>query len=283
MPSKADLHVHTTSSDGSLSPEEAIKLAKSKNLSAVSITDHDTIEGYRLAKPIADELGVELIPGVEVTTTFREKEAHILAYFFETDTNYFEDFLNAQKKSRVDRIKGIIDTLNDQKIEVEYDEVWAEANGANLGRPHIAKVLIDKGYVSGMNEAFKLYLSNEKLGDIKNNYPSSKEVIKMIKNVGGAAILAHPGRLYTAEEVEEFISLGVDGLECIHPSHNYRRQEYFSQLCEKRSLLKTGGSDYHGGFESGHTNVGIIAIPYKYVTSMKRMTDQRKQTILVKN
>jgi predicted metal-dependent phosphoesterase TrpH len=283
MPSKADLHVHTTSSDGSLSPEEAIKLAKSKNLSAVSITDHDTIEGYRLAKPIADELGVELIPGVEVTTTFHEKEAHILAYFFETDTNYFEDFLNAQKNSRVDRIKGIIDTLNDQKIEVEYHEVWAEANGANLGRPHIAKVLIDKGYVSGMNEAFKLYLSNEKLGDIKNNYPSSKEVIKMIKNVGGAAILAHPGRLYTAEEVEEFISLGVDGLECIHPSHNYRRQEYFSQLCEKRSLLKTGGSDYHGGFESGHTNVGIIAIPYKYVTSMKRMTDQRKQTILVKN
>lgn len=283
MPSKADLHVHTTSSDGSLSPEEAIKLAKSKNLSAVSITDHDTIEGYRLAKPIADELGVELIPGVEVTTTFHEKEAHILAYFFETDTSYFEDFLNAQKNSRVDRIKGIIDTLNDQKIEVEYHEVWAEANGANLGRPHIAKVLIDKGYVSGMNEAFKLYLSNEKLGDIKNNYPSSKEVIKMIKNVGGAAILAHPGRLYTAEEVEEFISLGVDGLECIHPSHNYRRQEYFSQLCEKRSLLKTGGSDYHGGFESGHTNVGIIAIPYKYVTSMKRMTDQRKQTILVKN
>ncbi|HAH50500.1 MAG TPA: PHP domain-containing protein [Balneola sp.] len=283
MPSKADLHIHTTCSDGRLSPEEVIKLAQLKKLSAVSITDHDTLEGYKIAKPIADKHGVELIPGVEITTVFHEKEAHILAYYFETDTNYFEEFLIAQKDSRTNRIKGIINTLNNQKIDVDYHEVWAEADGGNLGRPHIAKVLIQKGYVSGMNEAFKLYLSNEKLGNIKNNYPDSEEAIQMIKNVGGAAILAHPGRLYTQEEVEEFIDMGIDGIEYIHPSHNYRRQEFYSKLCEEKSLLKTGGSDYHGDFETGHANVGIVAVPHKYVTSMKRMTEQRKQTILVKN
>lgn len=282
MPLKADLHIHTTCSDGHLSPEEVIKLAEMKNLAAVSITDHDTFEGYKIAKPIADKAGIELIPGVEVTTLFNGKEAHILAYYFETDTNYFGDFLNSQKSSRQTRIKGIVKTLNSKRIDVSYDEVWAEADGGNLGRPHIAKILIEKGYVSNFNEAFQLYLSNEKLGDIKNSYPDSEKAIQMIKNVGGAAILAHPGKLYSEKEIDEFIELGIDGLECIHPSHNYRKQAFYTRLCDQKSLLKTGGSDYHGGIESGHSNVGIVAIAKKNIESMKRMTDQRKQTILVK-
>lgn len=283
MPDKIDLHIHTTCSDGQLSPEEVIKLALKKKLKAVSITDHDTFEAYNLAKPFADEYGVELIPGVEVTTVFKEKESHILAYYFDTDTNYFADFLNRQKISRRQRIKGILKTLQAQKIDVAYEEVWAGADGGNLGRPHIAKVLIEKGYVSNFNEAFEMYLSNEKLGDIESNYPTSEEAIQMIKNVGGAAILAHPGRLYSMEEVDEFIEIGIDGIECIHPSHNHRKQVYYSELCDKHALLKTGGSDYHGNIESGHSNVGVIAIAQKYVESMKRMTDQRKQTILIKD
>lgn len=282
MPAKADLHIHTTCSDGQLSPGEVLKLASEKNLKAVAITDHDTFEGYKLAKPFAEEYDIELIPGVEVTTIFKGKESHILAYYFETETNYFANFLAKQKQSRTDRIKGIIKTLQSQKIDIEYEEVWAGADGGNLGRPHVAKVLIEKGYVSNFNEAFKMYLSNEKLGTIENNYPTAKEAIQMIKNVGGAAILAHPGRLYSMEEVDEFIELGIDGIECIHPSHTYRKQKYYTELCEKHSLLKTGGSDYHGSFEAGHANVGVVAVAQKHIDSMHRMTDQRKQTILVK-
>lgn len=282
MLSKADLHIHTTCSDGRLSPEEVIKLAFEKKLKSVAITDHDTFEAYNLAKPFAEEYGVELIPGVEVTTVFKGIESHILAYYFETDTNYFEEFLAQQKRSRTNRIKGIIKTLRSQKIDIEYEEVWAGAEGGNLGRPHIAKVLIEKGYVSNFNEAFQMYLSNEKLGDIESNYPTAKEAIQMIKNVGGAAILAHPGRLYSMEEVDEFIELGIDGIECIHPSHNYRKQLYYTELCDKKSLLKTGGSDYHGSYDTGHGNVGVVAIAEKHIESMRRMTDQRKKTILVK-
>lgn len=282
MPNKADLHIHTTCSDGQLSPEEVIKLASQKKLKSVAITDHDTFEAYELARPFAEEYGIELIPGVEVTTVFKEIESHILAYYFETDTNYFEEFLAQQKRSRTERIKGIIKTLQSQKIDVAYEEVWAGADGGNLGRPHIAKVLIEKGYVSNFNEAFQMYLSNEKLGDIESNYPTAKEAIQMIKNVGGAAILAHPGRLYSMEEVDEFIELGIDGIECIHPSHNYRKQLYYTELCDKKSLLKTGGSDYHGSYATGHGNVGVVAIAGKHIESMRRMTDQRKQTILVK-
>jgi hypothetical protein len=283
MPEKADLHIHTTCSDGQLSPEEVIKLAVQKNLKTISITDHDTFEGYQLAKHFAEENEIELIPGVEVTTVFNDKESHILAYNFETDTDYFANFLSSQKRSRIERIKGIVKTLQAQKIEIDYDEVWAGADGGNLGRPHIAKVLIEKGYVSNFNEAFKMYLSNEKLGNIDNNYPTSEEAIKMIKNVGGAAILAHPGRLYSMEEVKDFIDLGIDGIECIHPSHNHRKQVYYASLCEEHSLLRTGGSDYHGSYESGHSNVGVIAISRKYVESLLRMTKQRKQTVLIKD
>ncbi|MEO9887199.1 MAG: PHP domain-containing protein [Balneola sp.] len=283
MPNKADLHIHTTCSDGQLSPEEVIELAVDKKLTSVSITDHDTFEAYHIAKPFADEFGIDLIPGVEVTTVYKGRESHILAYYFDTETNYFAEFLSRQKNSRIDRIKNIVQTLQSRKIDVTYNEVWAEAAGANLGRPHIAKVLISKGYVSGFKEAFDLYLSNDKLGEIENSYPDSEEAIQMIKNVGGAAVLAHPGSLYSSEEVQEFIEFGIDGIECIHPSHNWRRQQYYSELCESRSLLKTGGSDYHGSLEIGHSNVGVITISDKNVQSMKRMTDQRKKTILIKD
>lgn len=282
MPDKADLHIHTTCSDGQLSPQEVIQLAVQKKLKSIAITDHDTFEAYEIAKDLAVKNDIELIPGVEVTTTFHGKESHILAYYFETDTNYFADFLAKQKRSRADRIKNIVRTLQSNKIDIEYEEVWATADGGNLGRPHIAKILIEKGYVSNFNQAFELYLSNEKLGDIKNDYPTVEEAIKMIKNVGGAAILAHPGRLYSDDEIDEFIEMGIDGLECIHPSHNWRRQKYYTDLCEKKSLLKTGGSDYHGGFETGHTNVGVVAVNTKHIVAMKRMTDQRKQTVLIK-
>ncbi len=283
MPNKADLHIHTTCSDGQLSPEEVIELAVDKKLTSVSITDHDTFEAYHIAKPFADEFGIDLIPGVEVTTVYNGRESHILAYYFDTETNYFAEFLSRQKNSRIDRIKNIVQTLQSRKIDVTYNEVWAEAAGANLGRPHIAKVLISKGYVLGFKEAFDLYLSNDKLGEIENSYPDSEEAIQMIKNVGGAAVLAHPGSLYSSEEVLEFIEFGIDGIECIHPSHNWRRQQYYSELCESRSLLKTGGSDYHGSLEIGHSNVGVITISDKNVQSMKRMTDQRKKTILIKD
>jgi len=283
MPNKADLHIHTTCSDGQLSPEEVIELAVDKKLTSVSITDHDTFEAYHIAKPFADEFGIDLIPGVEVTTVYKGRESHILAYYFDTETNYFAEFLSRQKNSRIDRIKNIVQTLQSRKIDVTYNEVWAEAAGANLGRPHIAKVLISKGYVSGFKEAFDLYLSNDKLGEIENSYPDSEEAIQMIKNVGGAAVLAHPGSLYSSEEVQEFIEFGIDGIECIHPSHNWRRQQYYSELCESRSLLKTGGSDYHGSLEIGHSNIGVITISDKNVQSMKRMTDQRKKTILIKD
>lgn len=280
---KADLHIHTTCSDGRLLPEEAVEIAHQRKLAALSITDHDTFEAYFLAKDKAEELGIELIPGVEITSSFKEKEAHILAYYFDVNTTYFADFLKSQRIARRTRIKGIIQTLNEKGLEVNYDEVRAEANGANIGRPHLAKVLVGKGYARNHNDAFIRYLSTERLGEIENSYPDFKEVIEIVRNIGGAAILAHPGKLYNALEIEEFIKAGIDGLECIHPSHNFDLQKKYSKLVDENSLLLTGGSDYHGGIEMAARHLGVVSVATKHIEKMKRMTDQRKQIVELKS
>ncbi|GAB5408058.1 MAG: PHP domain-containing protein [Balneolaceae bacterium] len=280
---KADLHIHTKCSDGRLLPKQAVEVAYKRKLSALSITDHDTFEGYFKAVEKANELGIELIPGVEITSSFKDKEAHILAYYFDISTTFFADFLKSQKVARRSRIKGIIKTLNSKGLEVDYEEVRAEANGANIGRPHLAKVLVSKGYARNHNDAFIRHLSSERLGEIENSYPDYKEVIEIIKSVGGAAILAHPAKHYTLLEIDEFIDAGIDGLECIHPSHNFDLQKKYTKIVEDHSLLLTGGSDYHGGIEKAERHLGVVCVAAKHIKKMKRMTDQRKQIVKIKN
>jgi predicted metal-dependent phosphoesterase TrpH len=276
---KADIHIHTTASDGRLDPLEVVEVAKDARLAAVSITDHDTIEGYFKAEKYAQQLGIELIPGVEITASFDEKEVHILAYYFDPESESLNKLLLAQRVGRRERIKGIINTLIDLGLDIDYEEVRAEANGANIGRPHVAQVLIQKGYVGNYFEAFSKYLSTERLGEIKHTYPSYIDVISSIKNAGGASILAHPGRLFTNNEIESFLEAGIDGLECIHPSHNFSLQKKYTELTEMHSLLLTGGSDYHGSIDRAHVHLGVVAVAMKHVSKMKRMTDQRKSIV----
>ena len=282
MLARADLHIHTTCSDGRLEPEEAVEIAIQRKLAAISITDHDTFNGYKQAREKAENSEVELIPGIEITSSFHEKEAHLLAYYFDVESGKLEQLLLSQRVARRERIKGIIETLEGNGLDINYDEVRAEANGANIGRPHVANVLVEKGYVGNYFEAFTRFLSTERLGEIANTYPDFKEVIKTVKNAGGACILAHPGRLYSQVEVEEFIQAGIDGIECIHPSHNYTLQKLYTEIVEKKSLLMTGGSDYHGGFERAPMHVGVVSVAAKYVEKMRRMTDQRKKIISIK-
>jgi hypothetical protein len=257
-------------------------VAHQNKLIALAITDHDTFEGYHSAKNLAQELQIELIPGVEITSIFNNRESHILAYYFDPDSDLMTNFLLTQRVARRNRIKGIIDTLTENGVDLDYEEVRAEANGANIGRPHVAQVLIHKGYVGNYFEAFSKYLSNEQLGEIKNTYPDFKEVIETIKSAGGASVLAHPGKLYSSPEIEHFIDAGIDGIECIHPSHNFTLQKKYTTLTEERSLLLTGGSDYHGGSERAHVHLGVVSVAEKYVEKMRRMTTNRKQLVDLK-
>ncbi len=273
---KADLHIHTTASDGNSTPEQIIQSAKKHKLDIISITDHDTIRGYQQAVDVAKKYEIQLLPGVEITSDFNGRECHLLAYCFDPDHSAMRKLLVQHYRSRLERGKWIADQLSQQGLDINIEEIKAEANGSNIGRPHIASVLIDKGYVASFKEAFIRYLSDQSLGTIYNEYYSHHKVIETVKKAGGAVVVAHPSDFYTEQELEKLIDAGIDGIEFIHPSHNYEKQKQIEALAEKHNLLKTGGSDFHGGNKEYQKFFGVVTINTKYVHRLIRMTDQRK-------
>jgi len=277
---KADLHIHTTASDGNSTPAEIVKLAAEQKLDVISITDHDSIAGLEEAIAAADELEIEVIPGTEITASYGEREAHLLAYGFDTVNADFLKLMMEHRKARVDRGKWILDKLSREGLDLDIDEVRAEANGSNIGRPHIASVLINKGYVASFKEAFIRYLSNQQLGVIPSDYFAHHEVIETVKAAGGATIIAHPGQMYSEQELEELVEAGVDGIEVVHPSHNYEMQKKMEAFADKHNLLSTGGSDFHGQSQDYQKYFGVVTISTEKVNRMKRMINQRKQMLV---
>lgn len=277
---KADLHTHTIASDGSLTTEELLKRAKSKGLNTLAITDHDTIKGYLSGKIIAQELNIDLISGVEITALWKKREVHLLAYGFDDEDPDFLNMLLRQKRARVKRMAAIVEKLKKQGLDISLDEVKAESGTGNIGRPHAAAVLIQKRYVGSVSEAFIRYLSTEKLRSVTTEYAEIEEVVETTHAAGGVLSLAHPGPLYSSDEIDEILSAGLDGLECIHPSHNFNVQRTFAKLAESRGLLITGGSDFHGKRKSDYDPYfGIVTIGKQHVESIKRMAARRKKSV----
>ncbi len=273
---KADLHTHTTASDGAYTPEDLLKYARKKGLQTISITDHDTIKGYLEAVEIAEKYGIEIISGIENTVIWKGKEVHLLAYGFDAKNDEILSLIYRQRNARKERMEIIVDQLQKQGLAINIDEVKAEARTGNIGRPHAAEVLKNKGYVTTVNEAFIRYLSFEKLNEVKAGYAGIDEVIDIFKKGGGVLSLAHPGPLYSSKEVQELVSLGIDGIECIHPSHSFSVQRIFTALAERENLLITGGSDFHGkGTSDYDPYFGIVTLGDQHVASLKRMIRRR--------
>lgn len=279
---KADLHIHTNASDGGLDPEQVLKKAVLKGLKTVSITDHDTIKGYLSVRERAEEMGIELIPGVEVSCLWNSREIHILAYNFDEEAPTVTQLLIQQSRARKKRMKAIVAHLQRKGVVIEYDEVLAEAYGGNIGRPHAAALLLKKGYVRSISEAFIRYLGNSELREIGTEYASLKTVLKTFKNAGGVLSVAHPGSIYTDRELEQLIGEGMDGIECIHPSHNFDKQKRYTDMAASNFLLLTGGSDFHG-HRSTETSYdpyfGTVAISHKHVEALLRLSENRRLTL----
>lgn len=277
---RADLHIHTHASDGNLTPEELLLKAKSKKLETISITDHDTIKGYLEAKKLAPDLGIELIPGVEFTAIWESREIHILAYNFDDQNRGFLELLHNQRRARKLRMQAIVDVLNKNGLAIDYDEIMAEANMGNVGRPHAASVLIKKGYVGSVAEAFIRYLSAEKIKDIQTEYASLEDVMYVTKQAGGVLSLAHPGPIFSENEVTAIVACGLDGIECIHPSHSFTIQRKFTAMAKSNNLLVTGGSDYHGTGKSEYDPYfGIVTLGAQFIEAIKRTSENRKRTV----
>lgn len=277
---KADLHIHTDASDGRSTPQEILKRASKHKLDIIAITDHDTIRGYRKACELVVDYDVELLPGVEITADFNGRECHLLAYCFSPDHPAIKKLIATHYHSRLERAKWIIEQLGQEGLDVDIGEVKAEANGANIGRPHIASVLVDKGYVASYKAAFIRYLSDEALGTIYNEYYSHHEVIDAVKEAGGVVVVAHPGNLYSEDELEKLVAAGIDGIEFLHPSHDYQTQKRIEEFAAKHNLLTTGGSDFHGSDKDYQKFFGVVTVNTKYVDQLKRLAEQRKQLMV---
>lgn len=246
---KADLHIHTTASDGALTPSEVVQSAVNSSLDAIAITDHDTIAGIQEAKKKAMETGVQVITGVEISTLFQNKECHLLAYAFEEEDAGLVGLLKLQKKRRIQRVQNIISRLNEKGIDISFNEIFGEAGQAVIGRPHIARVLIKKGYVADVKEAFFRYLGNHAYAYQIINYPDTADVISLIRAAGGYSILAHPGSQFNFIDLKELKDKGIDGIECYHPSNTKNQQRRFIDYCTNYGLIATGGSDFHGSLD----------------------------------
>lgn len=277
---KADLHIHTNASDGDLSPETLMNKIEQKKLKTISITDHDTINGYLAAKEIAAEKKIELIPGIEISAIWNDREIHVLAYAFDEEDENFLSLVRRQKSARRKRMRAIVEVLQGEGVDVDYEEIRAESRTGNIGRPHAASVLIHKGYVASVSEAFIRFLSAEKIKDIKTEYVLLEEAISTVHNAGGVMSVAHPGPVFTLTEMKELLKHPFDGIECIHPSHSYKMQKMFMDMAKSRNLLVTGGSDFHGSKKTEYDPyLGIVTLGAQFVDALKRSAKSRKKMI----
>lgn len=253
---KADLHIHTTASDGRLSPAQVVHAAAQTDLDVIAITDHDTIDGYLEALDAARQTSLQVLRGVEISTVFAGRECHLLAYGFE-DNDAMNRLLRRQKSRRSERARAILASLARLGFELDFEEVRAEAGRAPIGRPHIARILVKKGYVATIREAFLRYLGKREIAMQVPAYPETTEVVQLVHNAGGVAVLAHPAGRYNFIEIKHLKDNGLDGIECYHPSHNSAHRQRYMEYCSDHELLATGGSDFHGNVHD-YYNLGVV-------------------------
>jgi len=269
MDGKVDLHVHTSYSDGVHSPFEIIQKAKRAGIDAISITDHDNISAIKEATKIGEEVGIEVIPGVEISSEIGGKEIHILAYFFETDNQELEHYLNFFREERKKRAVRIVNKLNNLGLSISMDDVMEKAKNSTVGRPHIAQAMFDKGLISYYFEAFNKYIGNGSPAYEKKVYFSPQSAFKIINDAGGLSFIAHPGNMPEVL-LYELIQAGVDGIEVIHPSHSRQQEKFYKGIVNSYFLLESGGSDFHGGRREDEKNFGNCYTSLSVVDAMKK-------------
>lgn len=273
-----DLHSHTTESDGADSPVELVEKAWAAGLNTLAITDHDTMSAYGMARERAEELGLRLIRGVEVSTKARGRSVHVLAYWFRDEApEAFRVWLEGMLEIRRERNRKLTARLRELGLAVELEE--AEQLGRTVtGRVHIARVLIQKGYVGSITEAFDRYIGEDAPGYVTMDDPKTPAAVSKIREWGGVPVLAHPIRLgmrdETVEEgfVREQVEAGLLGIEVMHSDQDEAARNRYLALAERYGLAASGGSDYHGAIkphvELGRGVAGNVSVPGEWLDKL---------------
>lgn len=273
-----DLHIHSTASDGVMSPSELVKYAKTKDLQAIAITDHDTIEGLEEGLSEGERIGLEVIPGVEISVEHSPGSMHLLGFFLDTSHPLLNEKLSYLQKVRAQRNPKIFEKLIQLGIKMNYEEVLKASGGGQMGRPHFAQVLLEKGYVGSFQEAFNRFLKKGAPAYVEKFRFSAKEALHFVNEAKAVAVLAHPNTLgmngYSEFEklILRLIEDGLKGIEVYYPEHSPLDIAQYKMLAERYGLVMTGGTDYHGieknGFDIG-VGRGEMKLPYSLVERLK--------------
>lgn len=263
-----DLHVHTTYSDGTLTPSQVVEKAEALGLAAVGIADHDSTLGIPEALESANGLTVEVIPAVELSCTAHDLDIHVLGYFVDYTDSTFLGKLSRIRKERFRRAEQMLRKLENMGVTLSVDDVAARAGKGSVGRPHIAEAMVENGYVKSASEAFVRYIGYHSPAYVPKMEMSPKEAFTLVKSVGGIAVLAHPGTLGKDEIIPEFVREGLEGLEVWHSKHDGSTSKRLADIARSYGLLMTGGSDCHGYRQDGPL-IGTVKVPYSVLEDLK--------------
>lgn len=247
---KIDLHIHTTYSDGTFSPEMIVDTALECELDVIALTDHDNVLSHKIAADYVEKKGleIEIIPGVEINTIYKGYEVHILGYFMDTSNPEFQNLMRVQQEARIEQTNKIVELLNKKEgIRIKFEDIKSlVAKGGSIGRPHIARAITNAGGTANVMEAYAKYINDSSSVYVQRKTVSPHDACEIISEAGGIPVFAHPIDVEISDKLtKDLISYGLRGIEAYHRKHSPAVVEYYSSLAEKYGLIITGGSDFH--------------------------------------
>lgn len=266
----ADLHTHTDHSDGALKPSELVARAKQAGISILAITDHDSISGVQEGLSCGKAIGVEVLPGIEMSVSFEQRELHLLAYCFDPDNSGLKKCLSLFHDQRIQRAERIVKKLNGMNIPLTMEHVFKQVTAGVVCRPHIADAMVSNKLASSYIEVFVKYIGDGCPAYEKKPEFRLETAVNIVAEAGGLTFLAHPGTMFTQKDIVNIIKTGIDGIETVHPSHTGPVQEFYRGITNEYYLLECGGSDYHGGSRSDERNFGLYGVSTQAVELMRQ-------------
>lgn len=274
--SRVDLHLHTTVSDGALRPEELVEAAASVGIQVMAVTDHDSVDGIHEAERAASGLPIEVIPGIEVSASLEADEIHVLGYLFDADDPGLRGALSRLQEGRMEQARAMVERLGELGCPLDWGRVMAIATGGSIGRPHIAKALVERGYVGSVNEAFLRFLKRGGPGYVEGRKLLPQEAVSLIGAAGGVSSLAHPiivgasdYRLDLPRLLPAMAEAGLAGIEAYYKGYTPEITTALLDLAARYRLVPTGGSDFHGGGVVADAELGGVEVPWETVEGLR--------------
>ena len=275
MTGGVDLHSHTTASDGTLSARELVRAAVKRGVRVLAITDHDSTDALADAlDEAARHPPLTIVPGLEINCDVPGAEVHILGYYVDYAAVWFQDFLREQRAERVARVHRIADRLAELGMPIDPAEVFAIVKEGAAGRPHVAQVMVQRGYVKSVREAFDRWLHAGGPANVPRKRLTPAEAVHIVRRARGVPVFAHPGLAARDELVPELVAAGLLGIETYYAEHSAAQTAHYAELCRQHGLIATGGSDYHGE-RSGRTNpLGHPPVPMRVYDDLRAAADR---------